>query len=268
MNNEDILRLSKSEISKDEADYYKNEYLTLNAAFDIAIKNSIKKMNLKFGCIDTHDFDIKKDFQQRDMRLIISQNNHTYYLNLFNFKVFLNHFNNDIQEYILTDPILQLASFENKSGQIFFDLKTTILQKLNKITNQLNNEVSFNVLSEISIYDYDFKNDNEKSLIKIHFEINFVSNIKLFDELLNEFQTEINCVINYVPNEIVFGSHIKNILTPEEFNEIKEIRDKNGMEFAIFYKDIDNIILKNKLLDFVQNKSVFNSSCGFGFNDL
>lgn len=268
MKNKEILRDRLSQnINGLELEYYNSIYEKLREEFEKNIKERIKKIK-EVHDIDeiSYKFDIKTDFMERNMDLIISNSNHWSYLNLFKFIIITNKFNEDIKNYIFNDNILQLAEIQNIDKKIIFDLKSEITRELLLITEKMDNKVLFNIFTAINLYELDFFNNN-KSLINIHFERCITSDKSKFDKLLNDFSFKNNCSILYIPNEIIFGSSLEKLLDPKNFTEIKKIRDKNGMCYAIFYSDIKDNDLSSLVHKAFIKYSMFPNSTGFGFNN-
>lgn len=268
MKNKEILRdgLFKN-ISGLEAEYYNSIYEKLRDEFDKNIKERIKNIKEVYNIDEiSYKFNIKNDFSERNMDLIISNSNHWSYLNFFKFIIITNKFNEEIKQYILNDNILQLAEIQNIDNQIIFDLKSEITRELNSITQEMDNKVLFNIFTAINIYEPDFFNNN-KTLIKIHFERCVTSDKFKLDRLLNNFSFKKNCSILYIKNGIIFGSSFQKILDLKYFTEIKKIRDKKGMCYAIFYSDIKDLDLRSIVHKAFIQHSLFPKSEGFAFND-
>lgn len=266
MKNKEIYKEGSSRnITEAELEYYNEKYEELNDSFKNVVSERIEILKQKFNIEASYSFDIKSDFQERNMGVIISYANHTYFLNLFNFEIILNNYNNDIKNYILGDNILQLATII-KNKEIVLDLKSNIKKELDVFSSKIDNKVIFNMLTTIPFDDSDYYFENNKqSFIQIHFERCLTSNKEKFDNLLKEFGKKYDCIISYIANEIIFGSYLQKHLTPTEYSQLKKIRDKNSMNAAVFYSDISNQVLKEKVYNIIKK---YTMSTGFGFNDV
>lgn len=246
--------------------YYEEPYFIFKNKFHNVVEERFEKFNELFGCGLSFEFDILEDFSDRNTKIIIN-NVHMNHLNLFKFKIIVNCFNNEIKEYILNDNILQLASFSNIKNETLFDLKSDMLAELNKITNTLNSEAIFNIFTDFSIFTYNLKNKID-SFIKIHVENSFLCNYRLFNNNLDQFMQKFKqCSLQYQPNEICFSSYLKKNLNNLEFNKIKLIRDKSQSGFIVYYDDIDDLALIEKIKHILRNRKFTDSKC-FLFNDI
>lgn len=265
MINKEILKAGMTgELNQDDKLYIRSIYRNLKNSFDLIVKNKIVELNNKFNSNATYHFNLEKDFKSRNTDIIISYSTHRYHLNLFYFEIKIDDYSKAIEDYILNDNILQLATIRDSHNSICLDLKENILKELNCISAKMNHKALFNILSNISIYDpYDYNNGGP--LIQIHFERCMTSDKILFDSLLNIFQSNNMSEMTYITNEIIFGSHLKNILTHEQFEVIKTIRDK--MDHAVFYSNIKDVELKEKLQKNINTASFFENTEGFGFNN-
>lgn len=243
------------------------EYQILKDKFKIEATSRIHKFNSLFNCVTDFNFDIIKDFEERNKKLIISSLHHTNNLNLFDFNIYINTFNSNIEDYILNDNILQLACFKGVNETILYNLKKDMLQDLSKISNQLNNNGLFDILTDISIFDYDFNNGNDY-IIKIHTETHALCDRNLFNKLLDVFKKKYPCKINYIRDEIIFGSYIQNQLSSQDFELLKNIRDKSSSNFVIFYDDIKKKELRDKVISIISKCSAFDVKECFAFNDM